>query len=63
MYGNRYVVAKCMIVQNIYGEEQDNIDQPATYRDSIRLEEVRRSASIELGGVSRNGHKDELDES
>ena len=62
MYGNRYVVAKYMIVQHIYGEEQDDIDQPAAYRHSIRLEEMRRSASIELRDESGDGHKEELDE-
>ena len=63
MYWDRDIVAECMIIQNIYGEEEQYVDQPATYGNPIWLDEERRPAFVELGNVSGESHEDELDES
>lgn len=62
MYWHRYVVTEGMVVQDVYGEKQNNIYEPPPNRDMIRSEEERRPALVELGKVSCSCHEDELDE-
>ena len=52
-----------MVVQNIYCEEQEDIDQPAADRNFVRFEEMRRTIPVELWDVSGRCHEQELDES
>ena len=42
MYRHRYVVAKRVVVQHVDTEKEDNVDEPASYRDTVRLEEEGR---------------------
>lgn len=53
-------VAESMVVQDIDGEEENDIDHPPPQRNSIRLQKEGRSAPIELCDISRDGYKDEL---
>lgn len=48
MYRNRDVVAERMIIQDVYGEEQCDVDQPPANWYAVRLEEERRPLDIEL---------------
>lgn len=43
MYWNRYIVAKGMVVQDVDGKKEDDVDEPAPNRDTVRPEEERRS--------------------
>lgn len=60
MYWNGDVVAKGVVVQNIYSKEQKYIYDPALYGYVIRCEEERRAGLIKLGKVSCRCHEDEL---
>ncbi len=51
-----------MVVENVNGEKQHDVYQPSFYWDMIRLEEKRRTVSIELGQISSSSHEEELDE-
>lgn len=62
MYRNRYVVAKCMVVQGIDAEEQHNIDEPTFQWDFVGSKEMRWSGFVELRYVARDGDEQELDE-
>lgn len=63
MYRHRNVVAKHMVVQNVNGEKQKNIDQPASDWYSIWLEKERRSILVELRNITGDGYEEELDKS
>ena len=43
MYWNRYIVAKGMVLQDVDGKKEDDVDEPAPNRDTVRPEEERRS--------------------
>lgn len=60
--GDGDVVAEGMVVQDVDGEEQEDVDEPAADGDAVRSEEEGRPAGIELGDVAGDGHEDELDE-
>jgi hypothetical protein len=61
MYRYRYIVAKCMIVQDIYCEEEGDVYKPALDRDAVRFEEKGRAFNIELRGVADRRDEDKLD--
>lgn len=61
MYRNRYIVAECMIVQDIYCEEEGDVYKPALDRDAVRLEEKGWAFDIELGGIANRCDEDKLD--
>lgn len=56
------IVAKRMIVEHIDAEEEHNVDQPAADGNSVRRNEERRAARVELGDVTGDRHEKELDE-
>jgi hypothetical protein len=59
--GDGDVVAESMVVQDVDGEEQDDIDEPAADGDAVRSEEEGGTAWIELRDVAGSGNEDELD--
>lgn len=62
MDGDGDVVAEGMVVQDVDGEEQEDIDEPAADGDAVWSEEERGPAWVELREVARGGNEDELDE-
>ena len=48
MYGHGYIIAESMVVEEVYTEEQDNVDQPPPNWDLVLLEEEGRSFAVEL---------------
>lgn len=61
MHRYRYVVAECMVVQDVDAEEQDDVDQPAADGHLVGRNEERRARGVELGDVAGDGHEEELD--
>jgi hypothetical protein len=51
-----------MVVEGVYAEEEDNVDQPASNWHLVRLEEEWGARSVELSRQADDGDKDELDE-
>lgn len=62
MYRYGYIVAECVVVQDVDAEEEHDIDQPPPDGDAIRLQEERRPFAIKLRGEPDDGHEEELDE-
>ena len=60
MNGHRDVIAKCVIVQDVDGEEEDNVDQPPLNWYLVGCHEERRSSSVELSNISGGSYKTEL---
>lgn len=59
---HRNIIAECMVVEDVDGEEQHNIDHPAAQGDLVgRNEET--TALIKLSDKPCHGDKDELDKS
>jgi hypothetical protein len=52
MYWHRYIVAECVVVENVDCEEEGDVYKPALYRDAIWLEEEGGAVDIELRGVA-----------
>lgn len=63
MHRYRNVIAKGVVVENIDGEEQYNVDEPAANWDSVGFEVERWASAVELGGETGDGDKDELHKS
>lgn len=63
MYGDRYIVAKCVVVQHIDGEEQEDVDEPTADGNAVGPEEEGGSVGVELGEVACDGDEDELHKS
>ncbi len=62
VHRDRDVVAEGMVVQRVDAEEEDNVDQPASDRDLVRLEVEGRARSVELLRKADNRDEEELDE-
>lgn len=60
MYRNRDIVAECMVVQHVDGEEEEDIDQPPADGDTVRSEEEGWPVGVELGEVAGGSDEDEL---
>lgn len=61
MYGHRNVVAKSMVIEDIDGKEQRDIDQPSFDRNLVFLEEEGRTAPVDLGRQADEGNEEKLD--
>lgn len=62
MHWDRDVVAECVVIEHIDAEEQNNVDEPATDRNLVRLEKEWRTLRIELRRQPDDGDEEELDE-
>ena len=60
MYRNRDIVAECMVVQHVDGEEEEDIDQPPADGDAVRSKEEGWAVGVELGKVAGGSNEDEL---
>lgn len=60
MYRDRDIVAKCVIVKNVDCKEEEDVDQPSSYWNSVRFEEERRFILVELRAITRSSYKQEL---
>lgn len=61
MHGNGDVVAKGIVVQNVHGEEEGNIGQPANQRDCASFEEEGRSSGGEVFWPGEKSGDEKLD--
>lgn len=55
-----YVVAKCMVVQHVNGEEQQDVNEPSAKRDDIGRKEERWTRFIELRYIASDGDEQKL---
>ena len=60
---HRYVVAKRVVIKHVDSEKEDNVDEPSSYRNTVRPEEERRPRRVKLREIPSNGDEQELDES
>ena len=60
MHRHGYIVAKCIIVQHIHNEEEDNIGQPFLQGDGSRLEEESRGGHGGMMWVREKRGQDKL---
>lgn len=50
-----------MVVQDVYAEEEDDVDDPPAEGDAVRLEEEGRARAVKLRGEADDGDEKELD--
>lgn len=62
MYWNRQFITKRMIIQNVDGEEEYNVEHPSPNRDTIGFNKKWRSFCVKLGQISCESHKYKLNE-
>lgn len=61
MYWDRNVIVESIVVQNIDGEKQQDVNQPPTKWHLSRRDKEWRLRVVKLGDISSNGNKNELD--
>jgi hypothetical protein len=58
--GDRNIIAKGVVVEDVDAEEKNDIDTPAFDGDFVRADEERRTVAVELGDVAGDGDEEKL---